>query len=275
MAYGDNVYMETIEEKKRTKINNFDCLRPNRALESSPDVCVSLVEWARHLLIPVVETNKQKQKRVQWLKDRPMKLYSISNKVISWKVDQEETTLVAPSLTTLVAPTLTTMVAPTLSNKYANDTSVLLKKIGFSLLAAKRTIDSITRKNADRKDDDIAIQIGIESFVQCIKNNAKIEEVDNITTAVGWLINNKGMVGNTFLITEGKNSDNGGSVGTMINNDSSSDYKPHGGGNRSKHNHNSEDDNIGDKSDPNHTGELSAKVLLTQRIVMVFTVMMV
>jgi hypothetical protein len=149
-------------------------LHPNRALENSPDVCVSLVEWAQHLLIPVVETNEQKQKRVQWLKDRPMKLYSTSKKVITWKVDQEETTLVAPILTTLVALTLTTMVAPTLSNKDANNTSVLLKNIGFSLLAAKRTIDSITRKNADRKDDDIAIQNGIESSVQCITKQKRL-----------------------------------------------------------------------------------------------------
>jgi hypothetical protein len=92
------------------------------------------------------------------LKDRPMKLYSISKKVISWKGDQVETTLVAPTLTTLVAPSMTMMVTPTLSNKDANDTSVLSRNIGLSLIAAKRTIDSITRKNADRKEDDIAIQ---------------------------------------------------------------------------------------------------------------------
>ena len=83
------------------------------------------------------------------------------------------------------------------------------------------------------------------------------------------------MVGNTLLITEDKNSDNGGSVGTIIKNDSSSDYNPHGGENRSKHNHDSEGDNIGDKSDHNHTRELSKKMLLTQRIVMVLTAMMV
>jgi hypothetical protein len=74
VAYGDNVYMETINEKKRTKIDNFDCFHPNKALENSPYVCISLVEWARHLLIPVVETNEQKQNREQWLQDRPMKL---------------------------------------------------------------------------------------------------------------------------------------------------------------------------------------------------------
>ena len=98
-------------KKKRTKVNDFDCFHPNKALENSPDVCISLVEWAQHILIPVVERNKQKQKRVQWLKDRPMKLYSISKKVISWKGDQEKTMLVAP---TLVAPSMTTMVAPML-----------------------------------------------------------------------------------------------------------------------------------------------------------------
>ena len=112
-------------------------------------------------------------------------------------------------------------------------------------------------------------------FVHCIQNNAKTEEVQNIRSAVEWLTNNKGMVGNTLLITEDKNSDNGGSVGTIIKNDSSSDYKPHGGENRSKHNHDSEGDNNGDKSDHNHTRELSAKVLLAQRIVMVLTAMMV
>jgi hypothetical protein len=119
VACGDNMYMETINEKKRTKVNDFNCFRPNKALENSPDVCISLVEWARHILIPVIETNEQKQKRVQWLKDRPMKLYSISTKVISWKADLEKTRLMAP---TMVAPS--TMVAPMLSNEDVIDTSV-------------------------------------------------------------------------------------------------------------------------------------------------------
>ncbi len=70
-----------------------------------------------------------------------MKLYSISTKVISWKADLEKTRLVAP---TMVAHS--TMVAPMLSNKDVIDTSVLLKNIGFSLVAAKRTIDSIPLK---------------------------------------------------------------------------------------------------------------------------------
>ncbi len=112
---------------------------------------------------PCCRNNEQKQKRVQWLKDRPMKSYSIYTKVISWKADLEKTMLVAP---TMVPPS--TMVAPMLSNKDIMDTSVLLKNIGFSLVAAKRTIDSIPWKNADRKEDDIAVQLGIESFVQCI-----------------------------------------------------------------------------------------------------------
>jgi hypothetical protein len=118
------------------------------------------------------------------------------------------------------------------------------------------------------KQDDIQIQTGIALFVHCIQNNAKTEEVQNIRSAVEWLTNNKEMVGNTLLITEDKNSDNEGSVGTIIKNDSSSAYKPH-------HNHDSEGKNIGDKSDHNHTRELSEKVLLTQRIVMVLTAMMV
>jgi hypothetical protein len=64
-----------------------------------------------------------------------MKSYSISKEVISWKGDLEETMLVAPTLTTLVAPSMTT---PTLSNEDVIDTSVLLKNIGFSLVAAKK-----------------------------------------------------------------------------------------------------------------------------------------
>ena len=91
VAYGDAMYLETIKEKKRTRIDNFDCFRPNKALENSPDVCLSLVEWARHILVPVVETNEQKQKRVQWLQDRQMKSYAISTKVINWKADLEKT----------------------------------------------------------------------------------------------------------------------------------------------------------------------------------------
>jgi hypothetical protein len=100
-----------------------------------------------------------------------------------------------------------------LSNEDVIDTSVLLKNIGFSLIVAKRTIYSFTRKNADRKEDDMAIQTGIESFVQCIKNNAKTEEVDNITTAMRWLVNNKGMVGTALSITDNKTSAHGGSNG--------------------------------------------------------------
>ncbi len=112
---------------------------------------------------------------------------------------------------TIVAPS--TVVATMLSNEDVIDTSVLLKNIEFSLIAAKRTIDSIPRKNADWKEDDIKVQLGIESFVQCIKNNAKTEEVDNITTAIGWLIDNKGMVGTTLSITDNKTSAHGGSNG--------------------------------------------------------------
>jgi hypothetical protein len=100
-----------------------------------------------------------------------------------------------------------------MSNEDVIDTSVLLKNIGFSLIAAKRTIDSIPWKNTDRKEDDIKVQLGIESFVQCIKNNAKTEEVDNITTAIGWLVDNKGMVGTTLSITDNKTSAHGGSNG--------------------------------------------------------------
>ncbi len=88
------------------------------------------------------------------------------------------------------------------------------------MIVAKRTIDSFTRKNSDRKEDDIAIQTGIKSFVQCVKNNAKTEEVDNITTAMGWLVNNKGMVGTTLSITENKTGVHGGSNGDDISNDS-------------------------------------------------------
>jgi hypothetical protein len=133
--------------------------------------------------------------------------------------------LVAPT----VAPSLTT---PTLSNKDVIDISVLLKNIGFSLIAAKRTIDSIPRKNADWKEDDIAIQLGIESFVQCIKNNAKTEEVENITTAVRWLTSNKGMVGTTLLISDNKTCGHGGSKDKPPGNDLSNDWAlGDGGGN--------------------------------------------
>ena len=206
VAYGDAMYLETINEKKRTRIDNFDCFHPNKALENSPDVCISLVEWARHILVPVVETNEQKQKRVQWLQDRPMKSYTISTKVINWKADLEKTKLVAQ---TIVEPS--TVVATMLSNEDVDDTSVLLKNIGLSLIAAERTIESIPRKNADRKEDDFKVQLGIMSFVQCIKNNAKTVGVDNITTAMGWLEDNKGMVGTTLSITDNKTSAHGGS----------------------------------------------------------------
>jgi hypothetical protein len=131
--------------------------------------------------------------------------------------------LAAPPLTTLLAPSVTTMVAHMLSSKDANNTSVLL-------IVAKRTTDSITRKNADRKEDDIAIQKGIESFVQCTRNNAKTEEVDNITTAMGLLINNKGIVGTTFSITDNKTSVHGGSKDTPSGNDLSNDWAPSDGG---------------------------------------------
>ena len=198
VAYGDAMYLETINEKKRTRIDEFDCFHLNKALENSPDVCLSLVEWARHILVPVVETNEQKQKRIQWLQDRQMKSYAISTKVINWKADLEKTqTIVEPS----------TAVATTLSSEDVHDTSVLMKNIGLSLIAAERTIDSIPRKNADRKEDDKKVQLGIMSFVQCIKNNEKTGGVHNMATALGWLEDNK----TTLSITDNETSVHGGS----------------------------------------------------------------
>ena len=94
-----------------------------------------------------------------------------------------------------------------MSNEDVIDTSVLLKNIGFSLIAAKRTIDSIPRKNADRKEDDIKVQLGIMSFVQCIKNNEKTGGVHNMATALGWLEDNK----TTLSITDNETSVHGGS----------------------------------------------------------------
>jgi hypothetical protein len=82
-----------------------------------------------------VETDNQKQKKVQWLKDRPMESYFITNKVISWKVDQEETMWVAPTLPK----------EDMQFNIKHDNTSVLLKNIGVALIAAKRSIDSINQ----------------------------------------------------------------------------------------------------------------------------------
>jgi hypothetical protein len=150
------------------------------------------------MLVPVVETNEQKQKRVQWLQDRPMKSYGISTRVINWKADLEKTqTIVEPS----------TAVATTLSSEDVRDTSVLMKNIGLSLIAAERTIDSITRKNADRREDDIKVRLGITAFVQCIKNNEKTGGVHNMATALEWLEDNK----TTLSITDNKTSVHGGS----------------------------------------------------------------
>jgi hypothetical protein len=58
----------------------------------------------------------------------------------------------------------------------------------------------------------------------------KTEEVDNITTTVGWLINNKEMVGNTLLITDNKTSVHRGSKDTPSGNDLSNDRAPGDGG---------------------------------------------
>jgi hypothetical protein len=112
-------------------------------------------------------------------------------------------------------------------------------------------------KNADRKDDDIAIQNDIESFVQCIKNNAKTEEVDNIPTAVGWLINNKGMVGNTLTITDNKTSVHGDSKNAPSGNDLSNDRAPGDGGETANDGgHEGKDaDHIGD-DDSNDSDEI-------------------
>jgi hypothetical protein len=97
----------------------------------------------------------------------------------------------------------------TLNAKYDADAQVkrLVWSMGktFQKLSAnKKFFHSFTWKNSDRKEDDIAIQTGIKSFVQCIKINAKTEEVDNLTTAMGWLVNNKGMVGTTLSIIKNK-----------------------------------------------------------------------
>ncbi len=80
------------------------------------------------------------------------------------------------------------------------------------------------------KEDDIAIQIGINSFVQCIKNNAKTEEVENIKTAVEWLTNNKGMVGTTLSISDNKTCGHGDSKDTPPGDDLSNNWAPGDGG---------------------------------------------
>ncbi len=53
-----------------------------------------------------------------------------------------------------------------------------------------------------------------------LENNAKTEEVNNMTTAVGWLINNKGLVGTTLSISDNKTCGHGGSNSDDISNDS-------------------------------------------------------
>ena len=110
--------------------------------------------------------------------------------------------------------------------------------------------DSIRQKNAEWKEDDIAIQTGIESFVQCIKNNAKTEEVDNITTAMGWLEDNKGMVGTTLSITDNKTSAHGGS------NRDDNPAQGDGGRTANDEGHESEGGDIKDDDDSEVTDEI-------------------
>ena len=82
---------------------------------------------------PCCGNRQSETEKVQWLKDRPMESYFITNKVISWKVDQEETTWVAPTLPKEI----------TQFNIKHDNTLVLLKNIGVALISAKRSIDSI------------------------------------------------------------------------------------------------------------------------------------
>ncbi len=51
-----------------------------------------------------------------------------------------------------------------------------------------------------------------------------------MTTAVGWMINNKGMVGTTLSISDNKTSGHGGSKDTPAGDDLSNDWAPGDGG---------------------------------------------
>jgi hypothetical protein len=94
-----------------------------------------------------------------------------------------------------------------------------------------------------------------------------------------WITNSKGMVGNSLLMIINKNSkdnnsDDGSSMGTPLDTDTSGDYKPPGGGEKgAKTTFMVRTTILGKYLVKNHTRELLAKMLFAQRIVMVLTVM--
>ncbi len=73
-----------------------------------------------------------------------MESYTVKEYSINWKVDQEKTTRVAPSLPK----------EDVKCDIKHEDTLDLLQNIGFALRAAKRSIDSINQKNPDQKEDE-------------------------------------------------------------------------------------------------------------------------
>jgi hypothetical protein len=157
--YGDNLYMETPDGFK-TKVTIFCCFKSNRNLKDSPDVCLSLVEWALYILEPVMETNNQIKAGIKWLKGRPMKTYTIKDFVINWRVHQEETAPMAPTL-------------PKDDVEYDiknQPTAMLLKNIRLALEAAKRTIDSIKQ---NKKLIDMKMNNRLPRKLHCLYNAFK------------------------------------------------------------------------------------------------------
>ncbi len=62
----DNMFLSG-NDFEEFKVDNFSCFQPNETLESSPDVCPSLLQWAEYLLTPAIETDNKKIERLQKL----------------------------------------------------------------------------------------------------------------------------------------------------------------------------------------------------------------
>jgi hypothetical protein len=195
----DNMFLSG-NDFEEFKVDSFSCFQPNETLESSPDVCSSLLQWAEYLLTPAIETDNKKIERLQKLGKKPMVRYNMTHTTMESCQPQDKTVeVVAASTPEASANEITTAMgampeevdmnsearaegaraeATTSSNASAEEepttkntpSVLLLYKIGEALQAAKRTHTSTKRKGLGLAYNEAKVHRGIASLVQWVQS---------------------------------------------------------------------------------------------------------
>jgi hypothetical protein len=262
----DNMYMSG-NDCVEFKVESFSCFQPNETLESSPDVCPSLLQWAEYLLTPAIKTDNQKIDRLQKLREKPMVRYNMTHTTMKLRPPQDKTVDVVATSSEALANEVTTTAgampevvhmnseawaeearaeATTSSNALAEEepttkntpSVLLLYRIGEALQAAKRTHDSIKRKGPGLGYNEAKVNGGIASLVQWVQSINQEENMLDFEGAMDWL-EREFKKGNSLVIDLTKLGEEGtcsedSSVSSTHDSDGS-DYKEGGDGSKLRH----------------------------------------